>query len=700
MDFKIEEIDGSSLHFREVLRLGYSNRKSLGFLPEGAFREYAQERSILVAVEPSGCFAGYLLYRISKREITLVHLCVRDDYRRLGAAQALVQHLKGITKSFPGIGLWCRRDYLEACKVWEKLGFIPVAERNGRSQDGSVLEKWWFDHGHESLFSLAAKERHQSKLPVVIDSCVFFAMHDSCDTGHDEANALKADWLTDAIELYITDEVHLDIHRCPEARQRQQQRARVFSFLLPQADQDDEPISECLKVLFPEKSSQSDLSDLRHLAKTIAYGARYFVTWDKDMLGIGDNLFEVYGLRVLTPTDLIIRLDELRREDEYQPARVAGTYTISQRRVASGKEDQLAKHFVCHTESEKKSSFLKRLRGLLQKPQVCVCYVVEKKGDDDPVALMGYSTSASNELEVVLLRVSDTRLAPTLVRYLISQAVFDAVRKRLCFISITERYQSDLISGAAEEAGFLSPDDRWIKITLERTGTATQVCEELRTLAQGHSRYREICRRLGSEILKSKEADDVATLSELEHLMWPTKILDAGIPSFIVPIKPFWAQHLFDEGLASQDLFGAQEDLALNRESVYYRSRKNAGTLQAPSRILWYVSTDPSIYGSGRIRACSRLNEIVVDDPKLVFRRFKRLGIYDWGKVSEIAERDEKKQVMALRFDDTELLPNPLVWDKLGDILRDEGCYSTLQSPRAITPGAFQKIHNLCMEET
>jgi len=55
---------------------------------------------------------------------------------------------------------------------------------------------------------------------------------------------------------------------------------------------------------------------------------------------------------------------------------------------------------------------------------------------------------------------------------------------------------------------------------------------------------------------------------ELERLFWPTKITDSCIPCFIVPIKPVWAQHLFDEGLASQTLFGSRLTPALLRECV------------------------------------------------------------------------------------------------------------------------------------
>ena len=76
---------------------------------------------------------------------------------------------------------------------------------------------------------------------------------------------------------------------------------------------------------------------------------------------------------------------------------------------------------------------------------------------------------------------------------------------------------------------------------------------------------------------------------EIEHLLWPAKILGCDIPNYIVPIRPRWATHLFDSGLALGTLFGADTDLALNPESIYYRSARN-GLSRSFGRLIWYIS--------------------------------------------------------------------------------------------------------------
>ena len=40
-------------------------------------------------------------------------------------------------------------------------------------------------------------------------------------------------------------------------------------------------------------------------------------------------------------------------------------------------------------------------------------------------------------------------------------------------------------------------------------------------------------------------------------MFWPLKIANCEIPTYLVPIQPVWAMHLFDKRLAEGDLLGA-----------------------------------------------------------------------------------------------------------------------------------------------
>ena len=127
------------------------------------------------------------------------------------------------------------------------------------------------------------------------------------------------------------------------------------------------------------------------------------------------------------------------------------------------------------------------------------------------------------------------------------------------------------------------------------------------------------------------------------------------MPSFIIPIKPFWAMHLFDYELGNQHLFGGDPHLVLNVENVYYRS-SFPYILEAPARILWYISEGKAKYpGSKAIRACSYLDEILVDKPKILFSKFQHLGVYHWDDIYKVAKFDVNNEIMAFKFSKTEL---------------------------------------------
>lgn len=94
-----------------------------------------------------------------------------------------------------------------------------------------------------------------------------------------------------------------------------------------------------------------------------------------------------------------------------------------------------------------------------------------------------------------------------------------------------------------------------------------------------------------------------------------------------------------------------------------------------------------------RIRACSRIEEVAIGKPKELFRRFRRLGVYDWADVYATAKQNVDKDIMAIRFHDTELLPNPLRREVFEPVLRSHNATTNLQSPRSIPPAAFNELY-------
>lgn len=181
-------------------------------------------------------------------------------------------------------------------------------------------------------------------------------------------------------------------------------------------------------------------------------------------------------------------------------------------------------------------------------------------------------------------------------------------------------------------------------------------------------------------------------MADIERMLYPAKITDAEIPTYIIPIKSRWAKELFDKELAGEGIWRAKEELALRREVVYYSSKRK---MKYPGRILWYVTSSPDDKNSsailGAIRACSRLDEVTIGKPKDLYKKFRRLGIYSFQDVLKTAGNNLDKEIKAVKFSDTELFINPIKFAEIKTMLNRS---IQLQSSIEIYPEEFKMLYN------
>jgi ribosomal protein S18 acetylase RimI-like enzyme/predicted nucleic acid-binding protein len=686
-EFKIEAIYRNSPLLASVKALWRSNAKTLGFFPEGAFNQYAEQHTILVATSPNDQCAGYLLYRVSMNHVVIVHLCIGSDYRRLGIAGILVNDLIEKTRHLLGIKLSCRRDF-PATALWPRLGFHARSEKVGRSKDGKELTTWWLSYGHPDLFTTAL-DQSESRLRVVIDANVFFDLGeitDEPDAKTVESKSLVADWLETYLDIWITDEIFNEINRNNNKTEREHRRsfAHEFSQVSYKKENSDQ-IYDNLRPLFKTNLSEEDDSDLRQLSKTIASGTRFFVTRDSELLRMAEKIGQTFEVTLVRPADLIVQLDELRRGVEYEPARLAGTQ-LSTRLVQSSQEQLLTDHFQNSHHQETRAQFQSKLRRFMSQPDRYQSFVIWDS-QNNPLGLMVHDMIKEYQLDIPLLRFGRSKHAMTLARHLVRRSILKASQQEKSFTVFSDLVPESVITTTLGELGFVLTKNGWLKVNLPVAATVSQIGSQLLNLGKQHN-Y-EYCSELGRVLARENVAADVQLMAEYEHRLWPTKFVDAAIPTFIVPIQPQWAQHLFDENLANQNLFGAREDLALNHEAIYYRSSRRSG-LVAPGRILWYVSLGTGKYqGVGGIRACSRLDEVIIGKPKELFSRFRRLGIYEWQDVYKTAKKNVDCDIMALRFSDTALLPQSIPLHQIQQVLNQK---VTMISPVRIPVEAFAKL--------
>lgn len=517
IEIAIEQVDPTSPHLPTVMALGRANTKTLGFLRDSAFVDYAKRQGILVALDPQGNCIGYVMYRCPRQQITIAHLCIDKSWRGKGVAKKLVEYLSQNHKELYGIGLWCRRDY-SISKMWPRLGFVAKGEKPGNSKEGKPLTYWWRDHGHPNLFSKAARRELESKLRVVLDANVFFDLHSEDDIDSEESKSLLADWLQPELELCLTDEIDNEINRNdnPIERDKQWKLAQKFE-RLEYHSQDFEGIASSLRKLFPEKMTESDESDLRQLVRTIASDAQLFITRDQRLLDIAEEVYENFGVTILRPTDLIIKLDELRRETEYQPIRLAGTL-LEKKRLHGGHESLLTQHFQCSSQGESKTDFQRKLRKFLSDPQRFECLIVTESANK-PLALVAYDRQKKHELEIPLFRIVSSPLASTMARHLILQSISLSAREKRKFTRITEPYLDKTVATAIREDAFVRVKNGWLRTNIAIAETASNVSRLLTDLAATFGQEYIFCNDLVNILSTDGSTADSQTMAEIERFL-------------------------------------------------------------------------------------------------------------------------------------------------------------------------------------
>lgn len=665
------------------MKLHAARKARLGPFPEGAFQDHAAKKQILASVTPDGVLAGYLLFRIAKNRAVIVHLTTSDGFQTKGIARLLVDELKAETKHLWGISLRCRRDY-DLGSMWSRFGFTVRHSKQGRGADGALLDYWWFDHRHDDLFSLMAT-RDETRVLVAVDANVFYDLINDSRKHADDTRVLQADWLQDSIALCITPELYNEIHRAADEADKQRARAAAQASFreLKTDDATVQSLESELKPLFKDGILERDESDIRQVAHAIAAEVPFLVTRDTPMLDRSERIFEQYGLRILHPTTLITQFDVLRREAEYRPARLEGSRWREQLVTAediativrlfkhpsqerTGDFEQRVRHYIAHSDSWDS-------RLVLDDTKTPVIYIVRSRGGSKPV-------------DIPMLRHSDHPLAETLLRHVVHRTTTNSANISNSVITVAEPLLSSSSQAALVELGFLPDQNKWWKLAIKGIATALH----LQTLVSASGLPASLKAALSKSQLFGGGLMNEELRRQIELQFSPVKIVSPETPCFVVSIRPDWAAHFFDipEGQFLMDL---KENLHLGIEGAYYCSARNKH-LTAPGRILWYVSKGPAGNGSMSIKACSHLDEIVVELPKDIFRRFRHLGIYTWKHVFETTGGQLKEPLMAFRFTRTERFVQPVELSELKKI-----GISQPQNPRRISDEQFAAVYRLGM---
>ncbi len=619
-DLQAVIVEPDSGLFNAVVALGNgSAKKTLGFLTDSGFRDRAR-KATLVAARRNGSVLGYVMYDLRASDAKIVQLCVSPDARRCGVARFLVGVIASRHPDHRRISLRCRTDFVEASRVWEALDFRPVYTIPGRRLSGSELTVWLRDTGDDGLFQALAPDRDLAAL----DHNVFIDLHTSLrERPQGEASrVLRSDWIGEFVELVVTDEVAHEIQRLDDVALKTAQFEQIGSYRRI----GDGPWRDLVAAV-AEIAPAADPPDHRHVARAAAAGATFLLSRDEELLKKAAALEQAVGVRVLNPEALIVQLDRLQAEGPYRLKDLEGT----ELQTASPSED-LHRAFLLalhHNGSgDRLGVFRQRVAPLLADTRSHETKII-RSADGSTVA--GFiRTSRESVLDVPLIRVvPGAPAAAVLARQVVFAQRAEAANRGATSVVVSDPSPSRDVADALTAEGFVPDAGRW------SCGVTTGL-------------------RRAAHLPQVRSSIDGA---RFERTNWPARVLDAGIVTYLVPIRVSFAAALIDPGLAEGSMFKRDSVLGLAREHVYYRATRNHRGIAPGARILWYVTGTNQVHRRSSIRAVSQVAEVRCGDPRHLYSRFERFGVYTQSQV--VATAGANGDVMAIRFVDTETFQTP-----------------------------------------
>lgn len=673
----IEFIDNTNKFFDDVKALGRKNSSTLGFMPEGGFEDHARNKCIIIAHD-GGTLVGYLMFRVVPRfsRVSIVHLCVNENYRGKGISIELLNALKNkYEKHYRGISLSCRTDFNHAVSIWRSFGFVPVKKIRSRSFDVNYLNKWWYDFHQPNLFTEAATY----KVKALLDMNIIVKLRDinskQSVTPNEDPRGLLADWLIDETELCFAPEVYNEIDR--DKNQARATSTRKFLSSFTQIDvkvEEQKGVVRELEKIITGKS-ENDISDRKQIASCIVSQIPYFITYDDGILNSKEEIEKQYQIQIYNPQEFIIHIDQLIHGEEYIPRQLKGVSSNSVSKLTADDIAYCINKFWMQKEKENKQNFSALISNLINRKNGNI-YLMKRNG----LIIAIYGISEQEDLiDIELLRIAAKDICNSLFFQIISEILKKNRKSNEFKIVFKEKYINNEQKDILRKFGFIEDGDTHVKFVYNRIVSKDAVTDIIRQSYPDVTIWH-----------------DNSILFEIEKKLFPLKILGLNIPTYIIPIRQYWAGQLFDISIASEDLFGANPEKLWSFENVYYRHTKPI-TEKFPARILWYVSgKGDSFYHKQSIVASSYLTEVMTGKPKTLFRLNSRYGIYEWKHIYELCDENINTDIRALKFCHTEVFEYPINYDKIQEVLISNGRKkNTFASPVEINEAIYFKLYQL-----
>lgn len=668
-----------------VKKLGRKYASTLGFMPEGGFDDYAIRKCIITASEGDQLL-GYLMFRHTNRHdrVSIVHLAIDEQYRHNGIHARLLDALRERFQNsgVQGMVLNCRKDYKAASAMWASYGFIAKGTKRSRSLKTHYLTTWWYAFQQRDLFTVTYEE--STKVRAVMDLNVIVKLQNA-EKGvvkleaKEDPRCLLADWLVEETDLCYAPEVFNEINRDGNL-ERMRETSLYVTGAFTEAAVDAEKMKEIateLKEILPG-SSPNTQSDRKQVASCIAAEIPYFLTYDEAVINKKEEIKARYGIEIFTPQEFFLKIDQLLHSEDYAPVLLKGVVFHTVARLDAHGIQKHVREFYYIGNRGRKSDFENAVMGCVNSGGELYTVNAQEKC----LAFYGLQVNENNAT-IHFLRISDGPLKGSLLCQIVTNTLQECVAQGKRKILLLEKYLDEEQKDTLLRFGFL---------VLENGTFVKYIRSEVIT-------QNEIEALLRSEGLESKTGTwNKEKMVRMELSFFPLKILDLDIPTYIIPIRAYWAGQLFDATISGENLFGARPDKLWSIENVYYRHTKPLKEI-APARILWYVSGHGYTETHAKtVVGCSYLTEVHTGKGQDLYKKYKRYGIYEWEHIYDLCGGERDEDIRALKFSHTELFKRPVSYQMAQRILKKNGMKgNTFASPVQVSREVFFDMYKIGM---
>ena len=678
---------------------------ALGFLPQAAYAEAAEQERLLIAVlDRRGTkeYAGHLLFGFVFPNARISQTYVRPEFRRSGIGRKLVEALVSRAEKahFLSIKASVAND-LEANRFWERLGFQFVRRRPGKGKSSRTINIRIRELATPSLLDLmkVPSETQPPDLtftgplsgpsPVyAIDLNVLFDVTKRRPRATEVGRVIRASF-SNLVRLAVTEEFIRELERTSQPAPTDpilELAANLPILSAPPAAQLQNMVASLAPLVFPDRHrlgilSGRDRSDLAHLATAIHNRVAGFITSEKAILRSRSKLRTDFGIEVVSVTEFV-GMVEGSLEGETTELQVASCgASISTRDLRQDEDpDVLSLFRTIQPPDELASEALKVELGILKRRVLVFC-------DSHAVALGCWEvpTTVRPQVQAALFADEDHGAVEQAVDFLLDSMSRESLYRTPVLIGLrlpvghvaTERIALTHGFRARKDSSHRSNEFRKLCIgtPVDRFSWDTFADQVRRVSGLGFpeampdylSNDQAVCVR------NSMGAALAIPLNILETLFSPVLFLLRGRPGAIVPIRRRYVDDLL--GGCPQLSFLHPPEARLLHERVYFSSPRNADTLSEGTPILFYESGHDG--GRASVIAAARAVRSERVSKNAITARHTRKGVFEQKNLQQLTKTPT---LAATTFDNVLQFANPVPLSRLRQI----GC-SNLITARQIS---------------